>query len=216
MALNKLKYNSLNLTPAANKAIGFDSDADALEATLSGGAMTFISKVTASSSSTISFTSGIDSTYKEYVFIFNDIHPSSNAKSLTFQTDTGTNTNYNIACTTTAIKAYHNEGDSETELGYDTQYDSAQSTSFINLAEEIMNNNDSSVSGTLTVFNPSSSTFAKHFISDMQGMRNDVYSWRFMKGGYFNTTTALTRFQFKLNSGNIDSGIIKLYGIKDS
>ena len=76
-----------------------------------------------------------------------------------------------------------------------------------------MNNNDSSVSGTLTVFNPSSSTFVKHFISDMQGMRNDVYSWRFMKGGYFNTTTALTRFQFKLNSGNIDSGVIKLYGI---
>ena len=154
-----------------------------------------------------------DDTYDEYVFKFYDIHPSANAKSLTFQTDTGTNTNYNIACTTSAIKAYHNEPDNYVELGYDTQYDAAQSTSFINLAEEIMNNNDSSVSGTLTVFNPSSSTFVKHFISDMQGMRNDVYSWRFMKGGYFNTTTALTRFQFKLNSGNIDSGVIKLYGI---
>jgi len=213
MALNKLKYNSLNLTPAANKAIGFDSDADALEATLEGGAMTFISKVTASSSSTISFTSGIDSTYKEYVFIFNDIHPSSNAKSLTFQTDTGTNTNYNIACTSSGFEAYNNEPDNDSELRYDTQYDNAQSTSFIHLASEIMSVDDASCSGTLRIFSPSSSTFVKHWMSEFHGMRNDVYSWRFMKAGYFNTTTALTRFQFKLNSGNIDAGTITLYGI---
>jgi hypothetical protein len=182
------------------------------------GSMTFIKKLTASGSSTLSFLNGsdgvvLDDTYKEYVFTFNNIHPSANAKSLTFQTDTGTNTNYNIACTTTAIKAYHNEPDSQTQLDYDTQYDAQQSTSFINLAEEIMSNNDSSVSGTLTIFNPNSDTFVKHFMSDMNGMRNDVYSWRFMKAGYFNTSTALTRFQFKLNSGNIDSGDICLYGI---
>jgi len=213
MALSKVNFNSMNVTPAASKAIKFNSSNNGLETGDIGGSLVLIETQTASSSANLSFTSGIDSTYDEYVFKFYDIHPSANAKSLTFQTDTGTNTNYNIACTTSAIKAYHNEGDSETELGYDTQYDAAQSTSFINLAEEIMNNNDSSVSGTLTVFNPSSSTFVKHFISDMQGMRNDVYSWRFMKGGYFNTTTALTRFQFKLNSGNIDAGTIKLYGV---
>jgi hypothetical protein len=213
MALSKVNFNSMNVTPAASKAVKFNSSNNGLETGDIGGSLVLISTQTASSSANISFTSGIDSTYDSYVFKFYDIHPSANAKSLTFQTDTGTNTNYNIACTTSAIKAYHNEGDSETELGYDTQYDAAQSTSFINLAEEIMNNNDSSVSGTLTVFNPSSSTFVKHFISDMQGMRNDVYSWRFMKGGYFNTTTALTRFQFKLNSGNIDAGTIKLYGV---
>jgi hypothetical protein len=182
-------------------------------AALTDGNLTLLTTATASSSSTLDFTSSINSTYNSYLFKFYDIHPSANAKSLTFQTDTGTNTNYNIACTTTAIKAYHNEGDSETELGYDTQYDAAQSTSFINLAEEIMSNNDSSVSGTLTIFNPSSSTFVKHFMSDMHGMRNDVYAWRFMKAGYFNTTTALTRFQFKLNSGNIDAGTIKMYGV---
>ena len=182
-------------------------------AALTDGNLTLLTTATASSSSTLDFTSSINSTYNSYLFKFYDIHPSANAKSLTFQTDTGTNTNYNIACTTTAIKAYHNEGDSETELGYDTQYDAAQSTSFINLAEEIMSNNDSSVSGTLTIFNPSSSTFVKHFMSDMHGMRNDVYAWRFMKAGYFNTTTALTRFQFKLNSGNIDAGVIKMYGV---
>jgi len=187
----------------------------------SPGALVHIKTLTASSSSTLDFLNGssnvvLDDTYPIYKFEFINIHPSANAKSLTFQTDTGTNTNYNIACTTTAIKAYHNEPDSQTQLDYDTQYDAAQSTSFINLAEEIMNNNDSSVSGTLTIFNPSSSTFVKHFMSDMHGMRNDVYAWRFMKAGYFNTTTALTRFQFKLNSGNIDVGQIKLYGIKDA
>ena len=205
----------MSIVKLNNKAV---SNATAFGSISSLGSMTFIKKLTASSSATLSFVDGsdgvvLDDTYKEYVFTFNNIHPSANAKSLTFQTDTGTNTNYNIACTTTAIKAYHNEGDSETELGYDTQYDAAQSTSFINLAEEIMSNNDSSVSGTLTIFNPNSDTFVKHFMSDMNGMRNDVYSWRFMKAGYFNTSTALTRFQFKLNSGNIDSGDICLYGI---
>ena len=202
MALVKYNNNSISAITTAGQ--------------LASGSLVPISEQTASGSASISFTTGIDSTYPIYKFEFINIHPSANAKSLTFQTDTGTNTNYNIACTTTAIKVYHNEPDSETELGYDTQYDAAQSTSFINLAEEIMSNNDSSVSGTLTIFNPSSSTFVKHFMSDMHGMRNDVYAWRFMKAGYFNTTTALTRFQFKLNSGNIDSGKIKLYGIKDS
>ena len=90
MALNKLKYNSLNLTPAANKAIGFDSDADALEATLEGGAMTFIKKITASSDSTISFVDGssdvvLDNTYKEYMFIFKNIHPASDGAAFRFQ-----------------------------------------------------------------------------------------------------------------------------------
>jgi len=194
-------------------------DAGALDSGVATGSMTLIKTITASSDSTISFVHGassvvFDGTYKEYVFKFYDIHPSANAKSLTFQTDTGTNTNYNIACTTTAIKAYHNEPDSQTQLDYDTQYDAAQSTSFINLAEEIMSNNDSSTSGTLQIFDPANATFVKHFMSDMHGMRNDVYAWRFMKAGYFNTTTALTRVQFKLNSGNIDSGTIKLYGVK--
>ena len=207
MALVKYNDNSISAISSAGQ--------------LATGSLVPIKTLTASGSASLSFVDGsdgvvLDSTYPIYKFEFINIHPSANAKSLTFQTDTGTNTNYNIACTTTAIKVYHNEPDSETELGYDTQYDSAQSTSFINLAEEIMSNDDSSVSGTLTIFNPSSNTFVKHFMSDMHGMRNDVYAWRFMKAGYFNTTTALTRFQFKLNSGNIDSGKIKLYGIKDS
>ena len=180
---------------------------------LSGGVMNLISTQTASSSSTISFTSGIDSTYDEYVFKFYDIHPATDNAFLTFQADTGTNTNYNQTITSTFFKALHNESGSTSALSYDTASDLAQSTSFQYLSRNVGNDNDQSISGTLQVFSPSSSTFVKHFISRTNVYTNDDYSIDSAIAGYFNTTTALTRFQFKMASGNIDSGVIKLYGI---
>ena len=180
---------------------------------LSGGIMNLISTQTASSSSTISFTSGIDSTYDSYVFKFYDIHPATDNTFLTFQADTGTNTNYNQTITSTFFKALHNESGSTSALSYDTASDLAQSTSFQYLSRNVGNDNDQSISGTLQVFSPSSSTFVKHFISRTNVYTNDDYSIDSAIAGYFNTTTALTRFQFKMASGNIDSGVIKLYGI---
>ena len=217
MALSKLNYNSLNVTPTAGKTVGFNSDADGLEATLSGGAMTFISKSTASSSSTISFTSGIDSTYKEYVFIFKNIHPSADSAEFSFQADTGTNTSYNQTITSTFFNAQHRQDDVVTGLAYDTGADLGQSTNFQRLAFNIDNGNEDNLSGYLHVFNPSSSTFVKHFLSNCNytydGDANEQYSFNTFVGGYFNTTTAITRFQFKMESGNIDAGTITLYGI---
>ena len=180
---------------------------------LSGGALNLISTQTASSSSTISFTSGIDSTYDSYVFKFYDIHPATDNTFLTFQADTGTNTNYNQTITSTFFKSLHNESGSTSALSYDTASDLAQSTSFQYLSRNVGNDNDQSISGTLQVFSPSSSTFVKHFISRTNVYTNDDYSIDSAIAGYFNTTTALTRFQFKMASGNIDSGVIKLYGI---
>ena len=180
---------------------------------LSGGALNLISTQTASSSSTISFTSGIDDTYDSYVFKFYDIHPATDNTFLTFQADTGTNTNYNQTITSTFFKALHNESGSTSALSYDTASDLAQSTSFQYLSRNVGNDNDQSISGTLQVFLPSSSTFVKHFISRTNVYTNDDYSIDSAIAGYFNTTTALTRFQFKMASGNIDSGVIKLYGI---
>ena len=180
---------------------------------LSGGIMNLISTQTASSSSTISFTSGIDSTYDSYVFKFYDIHPATDNTFLTFQADTGTNTNYNQTITSTFFKSLHNESGSTSALSYDTASDLAQSTSFQYLSRNVGNDNDQSISGTLQVFSPSSSTFVKHFISRTNVYTNDDYSIDSAIAGYFNTTTALTRFQFKMASGNIDSGVIKLYGI---
>ena len=188
-------------------------DAGALDSGVATGAMTLISTTTASSSSTISFTSGIDSTYDEYVFKFYDIHPATDNTFLTFQADTGTNTNYNQTITSTFFKSLHDESGGTTALSYDTSSDLAQSTSFQHLSRNVGNDNDQSIAGTLQVFSPSSSTFVKHFISRTNVYTNDDYSIDSAIAGYFNTTTALTRFQFKMASGNMDSGVIKLYGV---
>jgi hypothetical protein len=218
MALNKLKYNSLNVTPVANKAISFDSDPDALEATLSGGAMTFIKKLTASSDSTLSFVNGssdvvLDSTYKEYIFIFKNLHPSAAAYTLFQGTTDGTN--YNTTITSSTFATYHDEGDSFTALEYRTPADQAQGTSFqnLNFADSVGTDNDMGMSGLLRIFNPSSTTFVKHFIATCNSASGNPMPVQTFIAGYFNTTSAITGIQFKQNTGNIDSGTITLYGI---
>ena len=181
------------------------------------GSMTLLQTQTASSSATIDFTSNIDSTYDSYMFKFYDIHPATNRAIFQFQSDTGTNTSYNITATTTYFQSYHKENDGGAALGYNDSHDDAQSTSFLNLTVHNSNDNDSCASGTLQIFNPSSSIFVKHFLANFNHMYTelggDKYSWENFKAGYFNTTTALTRFRFKYDTGNIDSGVIKLYGI---
>ena len=181
---------------------------------LSGGALNLISTQTASSSATISFTSGIDSTYDEYVFKFYDIHPATDQKDFTFQVDTGTNTNYNQTITSTNFYAFHSEVGGTTVLTYNTADDQAQGTAFQPIITDMGNANDESWVGSLQLFAPSSTTFVKHFISRMQGYNGvNAGSLDMYTAGYVNTTTALTRVQFKMSSGNIDSGVIKLYGI---
>ena len=190
-----------------------------IPAGISGGSLNLISTQTASSSSTVSFTSGIDSTYKEYIFKFYDIHPGNNDSNnrLSFQGDTGTNTNYNQSITSTHFRAYHNEGGSGQGVGYRTATDQANGTSFQPLGEGIgAGVADESSSGELYIFEPSSSVFVKHFLARTHIYSDNNETVDSFVGGYFNTTTALTRFQFKMSSGNIDSGTIKLYGIKDS
>ena len=217
MALNKLKYNSLNVTPVANKAISFDSDPDALEATLSGGSMTFIKKLTASSDSTLSFVDGsssvvLDSTYKEYMFIFKDIHPSNSTVGFYFNGSADTGSNYNVTKTTTYFLSRHAEDGGSNELSYKTGLDLAQDTGFQPLSVDQINDNDSSMCGILHLFNPSSTTFVKHFICRTQQMQVDD-SMENYSAGYFNTTSAVDAIQFKYSAGNIDAGTITLYGI---
>ena len=182
---------------------------------LSGGSMNLISTQTASSSSTISFTSGIDSTYDEYVFKFYDIHPSASAN-LEFNATTD-GTNYNIVKTSTAFYTTHRENGSGGALGY-SGVDEAQATGFQQLTtgDNVATDNDASIVGELHIFNPSNTTFVKHFISKTNFMGVDGSNKSSNSGyvaGYFNITSALTGFQFKIRSGNIDSGVIKLYGV---
>ena len=185
-------------------------------ANASAGTLTLLSTQTASASATISFTTGLDSTYDEYIFKFINIHPATDDSSFTFNMSTDGGSNYNVTKTSSAFLAYHTEADDATLLAYSTSQDLAQSTAFQILTERIGNGNDECCSGSLTLFNPSSTTYVKHFISVANRYYFGDLSANDFIAGYGNTTSAVNAVQFKFSSGNIDDGIIKLYGVKKS
>ena len=177
------------------------------------GSMTFLSKQTASSSSTISFTSGIDSTYKEYLFTFKNIHPQTDEVDFLFQGNAAGGSGYNETITSTQFNAYHAESGSEAGVGYQATRDQAQGTSFQMLTNKVGNGNDEHTSGYLHLYNPSSTTFIKHFTARLVDSHYQDYVSDNYTAGYFNTTSAIDEIQFKFSSGNIDAGDICLYGI---
>ena len=199
MALNFCNNNSLSAITT-------------IPASISGGALNLISTQTASSSSTISFTSGIDSTYKEYIFKFISIHPSAYA-SLQFQTSTNGGSSYGVTVTSTVIQTTHDESGSSSSFAYETGLDLAQSTNFQNLGNGEANDNDAGSSGFLHLFDPSNTTFVKHFMGTYSTFDTSPTLIVERVAGYFNTTSAINAVQFKMSSGNIDSGVIKLYGV---
>ena len=188
---------------------------------LTAGAMTLIKEQTASSSATISFVDGtsdvvLDSTYPIYVFKLINIHPATNSAELVFNLSADTGSNYNVSKTTTTFQSIHSEdGTTAASLIYDDE-DLANGTGFQNLAEDVGSDNDQSAVGEIYLFSPSSTTFVKHFISRINYCHASDITFDFYMSGYANTTSAVDAAQFKFNSGNIDSGTIKLYGIKDS
>ena len=184
------------------------------------GAMTLIKEQTASSSATISFVHGtsdvvLDSTYPIYLFKYINIHPATDQKKFMFQGTTD-GSNFNVTMTTTWLQTYHDEADSSTNLSYITGEDQGQGTAFQSLCEDLGNDNDQCFSGELLLFNPSSTTFVKHFMSVGSEAYFSNYNNSARVAGYFNTTSAITGLQFKMESGNTDAGTFKLYGIKDS
>ena len=200
MALNFANNNSLSAISA--KPSG-----------LSGGSMNLISTQTASSSSTISFTSGINNTYDSYVFKIINMHPASDDAILQFNLSADTGSNYNVTKTSTFFEALHLEDGSEGSLSYVTGRDIAQGTGFADLTQGVDNGNSADGCGTLQLFNPSSTTFIKNFIFSGNIKGNGTKCQSTYVAGYGNTTSAVDAIQFKFSSGNIDSGVIKLYGI---
>ena len=191
----------------------------AIPSTADVGAMKLIKTLTASSSATLSFVDGtsdvvLDSTYRTYIFKFINIHPSNDGGVFEFNMSVDTGSNYNVAKTTTAFRAYHAESGSESQLAYEAGGDLAQGTGFqmLNLGD-LGGDNDQSFSGTMTLFNPSSTTFVKHFTSEANNSRSIDYTYHSFIAGYGNTTSAVDAIQFKNSSNNIDSGTIKMYGI---
>jgi hypothetical protein len=182
--------------------------------------LTHIKTLTASSSATITFLNGssdvvLDSTYPIYLFKWINAHPATDDTRLEIQGTTD-GSNYNTAATTTFFRGQHRENDSATALSYETSHDEAQTTGFIDIDASIGNDNDQSTSGELFLFNPSSTTFVKHFLSTSNSIFSSDGTSNTFVGGYFNTTSAITGIQFKQSSGNIDAGTIKMYGLKDS
>ena len=202
MALNFCNNNSLSAITT-------------LPASISGGGLNLISTQTASSSATLSFTSGIDSTYKEYIFKFYNIHPATDEAHLTFQVSTDGGSNYNTTLTSNYILVYHAENDSEATMGYNATHDQAQTTNFQNILHGTGNANDESGSGFLKLYDPSNTTFVKHFIQQGSTLNasGTGYNYQNFVAGYFNTTSAVNAVQFKMSSGNMDNGIIKMYGV---
>jgi len=207
MALVKYNNNSISSVTATG---------------LANGAMTLIKTLTASSSATLSFVDGadsvvLDSTYPIYVFKFINIHPANDGSGINFSfngsIDTGSN--YNVVKTTTSFLSQHSEGD-DTDFSYKDDLDLAQGTGFQQLTNYQGNDNDQASSGEIYLYNPSSTTFVKHFTSTTNNLTGSDYSVNLFIAGYFNTTSAIDAIQFKFASGNIDTGKIKLYGIKDS
>ena len=213
MALSKVDYNSLDVTAVASKAVGWDSDPDALATSTLGGAWTLLSTQTASSSATLSFTSGLDSTYDAYCFRFYNMHPATDSAHFSFNASADSGSNYNVTKTTTAFYAYNQEDDGDAALSYLTGLDLAQSTAIQKISGTIGNANDEAASGYLYLFKPSSTTFVKHFLSRSQTHGSNDSNADMYWSGYLNTTSAVDAIQFSMHSGNIDAGVIKLYGI---
>ena len=187
-----------------------------LPTAVSGGAMNIISTQTASSSSTISFTSGIDSSYDEYVFKFINIHGASDDQVFSFNVSIDGGSNYNVEKTTCNFRAYHREDGGGASLDNQASNNLEQGTGFQHLFSYINTDADMSCAGTLHLFNPSSTNFVKNFLfrgispypsSDSDGMKDQLVA------GYANTTSAVNAIQFKMLSGNTDAGTIKMYGV---
>ena len=181
-----------------------------LPASISGGGLTLVSSQTASASASLEFS--MDSSYDSYVFKFINIHLASNTP-FSFQGSTDGGSSYGVTITSTNFFSRHNESDTTTGLSYSSANDLAQSTSFQRLATDQGTNNDENMSGYLQIFNPSSTTFVKHFIARTQSAQASDYSMERYVAGYFNSTSAINSIQFKAETGNIDDGIIKMYGV---
>jgi len=184
---------------------------------VSGSSLVLLDTVTVTNAGNITFdgslATGFSSAYKEYIFKLIDIHPAATGADYTFQVGTASDTDFDQTITSTHFRAFHNEAGNTTSLAYSASHDLAQSTSAQILFNGVGAENDESCVGTLHIFDPTSTTFVKHFIFSGTQYQQSDYAIAHHVAGYFNTTTALDRITFFFSSGN-QAGTIKMYGIK--
>ena len=180
---------------------------------VSTGDVVLLSSQTASDDASLTFNSGITSTYGEYIFRFYNIHAESDDQAFSFQANAVGASGYNETMTTTWLQAYHAEGDAEATLRYVTGSDQAQGTAYHSLSPSLGTDNDQNAAGELHIFNPASSALVKYFysrsmVNGASENQQDIHT-----AGYFNTTTAIDDINFKMASGNLN-GTVKLWGVK--
>ena len=195
--------------------------ADAGAFSVSLGSQVLIKTITASNTANVDFEHGsssvvLDSTYPIYIIKLINIHGATNDTVFSFQANGAGETGFNETITSTYFKAGQNEAGNYSVLSYSTGSDQGQATGYQTISENMGNENDECGSGELILFNPSSTTFTKHFMCTFQHQQHASQSYQSYVSGYFNTTTAIDQIVFAFGSGNIDSGTFKLYGIKDS
>ena len=179
---------------------------------VSTGDVVLLSSQTADGDDELDFSSGITSTYGEYIFKFYNINAATDATDFTFQVNADGESGYNETITSTAFRARHYEDDSVGELGIETAQDQAQGTAYQVLLQGMNSDADGSCAGVLHVFNPSSTTYVTHWYSRVQAMSDEPASREMYMAGYINTTAAITDISFKMASGNFD-GKIKMWGV---
>ena len=179
-----------------------------------GGDVVLLHDTDYSDVASASITSGIDSTYGEYIFKFYNINPATDTAIFTFQANATDSDSYDETITSTFFRVYHREDDSSAVLGYNTGSDQAEGTAYQQLSDSIGSGADESYAGTLHLFNPSSTTYVKHFYSRGQTYDGGNFAIDDFSAGYINTTTAIDDIQFKMSSGNFD-GTIKMWGVKN-
>ena len=194
-------------------------DAGALDSGVAKGSMTLIKTLTASSSANLSFVNGassvvLNNTYKEYIFKYINIHPQTDSANWLFNVSIDGGSNYNVEKTTTAYQAAHGESTSTdfTNFAYKTGFDLGEGTGYQHIGNEVANDNDLATVGSLHLFDPSSTTFIKHFLQN-GNVCFPTRSVNVFHAGYANTTSAVNAVDFKFSTGNIDTGTISLYGI---
>ena len=213
MALTKYNFNSFDVTPVASRGLAFDADADGFT-TATPGAMALISTNTISSGvATVSIASSIDSTYDTYMFKFINIHPATDNVNFTVNFRDGS-TAYDATKTTTFFQASNDESTSDGSVNYETGRDVAQATGVQMLHSGVGADADQCISGVLHLFDPSNTTFVKHFLYTGNNTHSSNASIEQFAAGYCNVTAAIDGVQFAMSSGNIDAGTIKMYGIK--
>ena len=213
MAIITLNNRSINRSDTASADQVWTATSATATDFQAGGALIKLQSQTASGNGYIDFTSGIDSTYKEYLFKFNNIHGEDDGTNFRLQFSTDGGSNFNVTNNFLMLQAYNTAADGGSSIGGETS-DDGGGTTYVNLSRNSGNENDESVNGEIKITNPSGTTFFKHFVAMMPNYNTANGSNLQIIAGYASTTSAINAVRFLFSTGDIDSGIITLYGVK--